>query len=89
MKTWHFVDRRGEDDEVLNKYSVNPPNVYGFGHKAYYDHVVACIQNEKGKMVDGAEGRKSLELINAIYESIESGQDTIIPFSSTRSRLGR
>ena len=48
---------------VLKNYSVNPPNVYGFGHKAYYDHTVYCIENNKKQLVDGLEGRKSLELL--------------------------
>ena len=31
------------DKDVLKQFSVNPPNVYGFGHQAYYEHVVECI----------------------------------------------
>ena len=45
MKTWNFSTQQEGDDEVLAKYSVNPPNVYGFGHQAYYEHVVDCINN--------------------------------------------
>ena len=30
--------------DVIEKYSVNPPNVYGFGHQAYYEHVVDCLE---------------------------------------------
>ena len=40
--TWQFSRSPPEDDDVLSKYSVNPPNVYGFGHQAYYEHVVEC-----------------------------------------------
>ena len=76
------------DDDVMDKYSVNPPNVYGFGHKAYYDHVVDCIQNDKKHLVDGLEGRKSLELISAIYESIETGREVSLRFRPARCRLG-
>jgi predicted dehydrogenase len=59
----------------MSDYSVNPPNVYGFGHKAYYDHVVSSINNDKNHSIDGQEGRKSLELIVAIYKSIQTGQE--------------
>ena len=45
MQTWNFTSHQDGDDEVLAKYSVNPPNVYGFGHQAYYEHVVDCINN--------------------------------------------
>ena len=45
MENWAFEDVIDDDDKVLERFSVNPPNVYGFGHKAYYDHVVECLSN--------------------------------------------
>ncbi|MCP3871095.1 MAG: Gfo/Idh/MocA family oxidoreductase, partial [Gammaproteobacteria bacterium] len=47
MQTWAFEEAEEGDDRVLEDYSVNPPNVYGFGHQAYYEHVVDCIENRK------------------------------------------
>ncbi len=88
MKTWNFSDVQEDDSEVIEKYSVNPPNVYGFGHQAYYDHVVDCLNNETAQLVDGLQGRKSLELINAIYESIETGEEVVLRFTPKYSRLG-
>jgi len=74
MVHWNFTEKIEGDDEVMEKYSVNPPNVYGFGHQAYYEHVVDSILNNKAHLVDGLVGRKSLELVTAIYESIETGK---------------
>ena len=88
MKTWNFVEKSVEDENVLEKYSVNPPNVYGFGHKEYLDHVVDCVKYNKAALVDGLEGRKSLELIMAIYESIETGKEVFMKFQPSRCRLG-
>lgn len=88
MKTWQFVEPQAGDEDVLTKYSVNPPNVYGFGHQAYYEHVVDCILNNKQQLIDGLEGRKSLELISAIYESIETGKEVFLRFQPKRCRLG-
>ncbi len=88
MKSWNFVSRLPEDDDVMTNYSVNPPNVYGFGHRAYYQHVVDCINNRKQQLVDGLEGRKSLELISAIYESIETGKEVTLRFTPNKCRLG-
>ena len=88
METWSFVEPLPGDNEVMDKYSVNPPNVYGFGHQAYYEHVVDCIQNDEKHLIDGLEGRKSLELISAIYESIETGKEVSLRFRPTRCRLG-
>jgi predicted dehydrogenase len=88
MKTWNFSATLDGDSDVIEKYSVNPPNVYGFGHQAYYEHVVDCLDNETAQLVDGLQGRKSLELINAIYESIETGQEVTLRFTPKHSRLG-
>lgn len=88
ITTWDFVDRHPGDDEVLEKFSVNPPNVYGYGHQAYYEHVVDCLRHDSAALVDGLEGRRSLELITALYESIETGRDVPLRFRSKHARLG-
>jgi predicted dehydrogenase len=88
MKVWKFGQPQSDDDKVMEQYSVNPPNVYGFGHQAYYEHVVDCILNNARHLVDGLEGRKSLELINAIYESVESGREVPLRFRPKHCRLG-
>lgn len=88
MKVWSFARTAPEDPDVMAKYSVNPPNVYGFGHQAYYEHVVDCIRHNKQHLVDGLEGRKSLELISAIYESIETGREVSLRFRPQRCKLG-
>ena len=89
MKTWNFVNTEAADAQVLQDFSVNPPNVYGFGHQAYYEHVVHCIEHDIAHMVDGFEGRKSLELINAIYESIETNRPVSLRFKPQQCRLGQ
>lgn len=89
MLHWNFTHKKDGDDEVMEKYSVNPPNVYGFGHQAYYEHVVDSILNNKKHLVDGLVGRKSLELISAIYESIETGKEVFLRFKPTKCKLGQ
>jgi UDP-N-acetyl-2-amino-2-deoxyglucuronate dehydrogenase len=86
MRVWHFVDTQPEDTNAMT--SEQPPNVYGFGHKAYLEHVVDCIHNKKSALVDGLEGRRSLELITAIYEAIETGREVTLRFKAKYSRLG-
>ena len=88
MKIWQFTQPTAGDEDVIAKYSVNPPNVYGFGHQAYYEHVVDCILNRKTQLVDGLQGRKSLELISAIYESVETGQEVHLRFNPRHCKLG-
>jgi predicted dehydrogenase len=88
IRHWRFVDQTPDDEEVIEKFSVNPPNVYGFGHQAYYRHVIDCLVQQRAALVDGLEGRKSLELITALYESIETGQEVSLHFAPKLSRLG-
>ncbi|MBN1407263.1 MAG: Gfo/Idh/MocA family oxidoreductase [Calditrichaceae bacterium] len=89
MKIWNFTDAQPGDAEVLDKYRENPPNVYGFGHVRYLENVVNSILYEERALVDGLEGRKSLELISAIYESIETGKEIHLRFEAKRGRLGK
>ena len=89
MRTWNFAEPVPGDAEVRERFSVNPPNVYGFGHLAYYDHVVHCVLENGPQLVDGAEGRKSLELITAIYRSMETGLPVRLKEAPERCRLGQ
>jgi len=88
MITWEFADARPGDEDVLGKFSVNPPNVYGYGHQAYYEHVIDCLENDRAALVDGLEGRRSLELITALYESIATGHEVALRFRARHAQLG-
>ena len=88
IKHWNFTNAMESDKEIMEKYAVNPPNVYGFGHKEYYLHVVDSILNGTKALVDGLEGRKSLELIVAMYESIETGKEVFLRFHPQKCKLG-
>lgn len=88
MKIWQFDSMSDQDNTIKEKFSVNPPNVYGFGHKEYYEHVMSVIEGEDIPMVDGHEGIKSLKLINAIYVSSESGKEIFLKDSPVFKKLG-
>jgi predicted dehydrogenase len=88
IRHWQFTHELPSDKDVMERYSVNPPNVYGFGHQAYYEHVVKCLRDQNPALVDGLQGRKSLELITALYESIETGREVSLSFVPQRCRLG-
>ena len=90
MESWQFEDETAEESEkILSEFAEMPPNVYGFGHKRYLEHVIDCIENNKKALVDGLEGRKSIELINAMYESSETGKEVFLHFNPKYSKLGR
>jgi UDP-N-acetyl-2-amino-2-deoxyglucuronate dehydrogenase len=88
LKTWNFVGEEKEGVDILKQCSQNPKDIYGFGHFAYMKEVVDCISNDRKALVDGLEGKRSLELIHAIYESIETGQEVSLRFTPKKCRLG-
>lgn len=89
VRTWNFIDKRPEDEKIFDT-ATNPPNVYGFGHRDFLSHVVFCIRENLPAMVDGTEGRRSLELIHAIYESAALGREVLLKdLKVTHSRLGK
>lgn len=89
MRTWQFEKPEPGDAEVLASAREAPPNVYGFGHRAYLKNVVDALQARGSALVDGLEGRKSLELIHAIYESAHTGREVRVPTEALHSPLGR
>ncbi len=91
LVTWKFADaREGEEEALLKEASETPPNIYGYGHARYLEHVRDVIRHGAVPLVDGAEGRRSLALINAIYESVETGREVFLDrYTQRKSRLGK
>jgi UDP-N-acetyl-2-amino-2-deoxyglucuronate dehydrogenase len=87
LVTWNFADKRPIDDEVFQQYGTNP-SAAAYNHGEYLRDVVAALQTKKAALVDGLEGRKSLELITAFYESIETNMDVPLRFRPRKCRLG-
>jgi len=88
MKVWNFKKGLPGDKDVFTKYKQNPPDVYGFGHRKLLKDAIECIRNNNRIPIDGSEGRKALELINAIYKSAETGKEVFLGSESLKSRLG-
>jgi UDP-N-acetyl-2-amino-2-deoxyglucuronate dehydrogenase len=78
VEHWTFADY-DDDDKLVEAVSTNPPNVYGFGHEAYYRNVLGVLRAGATPETDGRAGRKSLELILGIYESAKTGRDVPLP----------
>ena len=85
IETWNLVEQEQQNLDHLNE---NPKDVYGFGHVKYYNHVVDVLNGEAKILVDGFQGRKSIEIINAIYESIETEKEVLLRFKPNKCKLG-
>jgi UDP-N-acetyl-2-amino-2-deoxyglucuronate dehydrogenase len=80
VEHWSFAEYDDDDKAVeTGTVNTNPSSVYGFGHEGYYRNVAAVLRGEAIPDTDGREGRKSLELILAIYESAATGRQINLP----------
>lgn len=87
LVTWQFADKHPMDDEVFATHGKNPTE-FGANLGEYLRGVITSLQTKKAALVDGLEGRKSLELITAIYESIETNTDVQLRFRPKKCKLG-
>lgn len=78
IDTWEF-EQYDDADRDLDWATTKPPDVYGFGHIGYYANVAKVLHGECEPDTDGRDGRKSLELIQAIYLSAKEQRQVALP----------
>ena len=83
VEKWEFSDSRPEDKAILES-NYTPPNVYGFGHLQYYENVLQVLTGKAAPSTDGRSGKKSLELILAIYQSNMENRSVSLPLNYPR-----
>lgn len=87
LQTWQFEEHQPIDNVIFEKYAKNPEG-WGYNLTEYLKGVISSVKNNRAGLVDGLEGRKSLELISAIYESIETGREIPLRFKPKKCKLG-
>jgi len=86
LVTWNFADQQSSDDALWTTHGKNLPEFNNLGE--YLRDVIASVQTKKAALVDGLAGRRSLELITALYESVETDSDVQLRFKPRKCRLG-
>jgi UDP-N-acetyl-2-amino-2-deoxyglucuronate dehydrogenase len=80
---WEFADELPEDAEIRAKFgassattggAADPKAISFVGHQLQLEDFVDAIRMGKAPRVDGAEGRRSVEIILAIYEAARTGR---------------
>lgn len=79
IQVWNFADGKDDPQMVMDTYSENPPNVYGFGHTPLYADVIAAIKEGRKPLVDAEAGKRALELVLAIYKSAAEHRPVKLP----------
>ncbi|MDC0492728.1 Gfo/Idh/MocA family oxidoreductase [Alphaproteobacteria bacterium] len=74
LKVWNFANETPRDKTIMLNSATNPSDVYGFGHVEVYENLVKAMRREDHFLVDAVGARESIILLNAIYESVNSGR---------------
>ncbi len=86
---WTFREERPGDAEILAPKGVttggagDPKAISHAGHREQLTDFLQAIETGKPSLVDGREGRKSVEIIRAIYRSSRLGTAVQIPLDDS------
>jgi len=88
---WDFQEKLDKDSEIAEKFAkksgntggASDPSAISFqGHQDQFEDFINAIQNGTEPLVDGEQGRKSVEIILAIYQSSWTGKQVQLPLES-------
>ncbi len=90
IKLWSFAKEIKRDAEVREKYSTkagtggaaDPKAIDFTGHMLQFKDFLKALDKGEKPLVDGYEGRKSVEIILAIYKSSWTGRRVELPLKS-------
>lgn len=82
IEEWDFAEEKEDAEQVKKMFCENPPNVYGFGHTQLYADMIDAIIRDRDPYVDGAAGKRALELVLAIYLAAAEGRAVKLPLKS-------
>lgn len=85
VEVWRFADGSDSEAAILATQQADPDSVYGFGHRPLIEDFIAAVRTGTEPAVPGPEGRKALEIILAIYQSVRTGLPVHFPLVEVQS----
>lgn len=88
---WEFAKEQPDDAAIRQRLgassatsggAADPKAISFVGHQLQLQDFIEAIQTGRAPRVDGAEGRKSVEIILAIYQSAWTGRSVRLPLAS-------
>ena len=88
---WEFADASTDDETIRSQFERKSENTGGaadpkaisyVGHRDQLQDLVDAIQDGRDPKVDGVDGRKSVEIILAIYQAAWSRQTVKLPLAA-------
>jgi UDP-N-acetyl-2-amino-2-deoxyglucuronate dehydrogenase len=98
IKIWEFAKKHNRDDVMKSRMAESKSGGGGasdptaIGHHAHakqFADVVDSVKKNRVPFVDGAEGRRSVEIILAIYKSAETRKAVRLPLKSDPTLVAR
>jgi predicted dehydrogenase len=89
---WSFSEEKEGDDAIRTGFGAgsstgggasNPTSIGIQGHVAQFRDFIDAIEQDRDPLVTGEEARKSVEIIQAMYQSALSGHSIRLPLSTT------
>ena len=90
IKTWQFETMTPEDEAIIAQFAdatetgggASDPSAIGHAaHTHQFNDVINAIQTGTNPAIDGHEGRRSVEIILAIYKAAETGSSIQFPLA--------
>lgn len=80
---WHIAEPRedGEERAAVSSGAAAPMGISAAGHIAAYQDFAAALREKRQPRVNGSEGRKSVELVEAIYRSGQNRAPVALPLA--------
>lgn len=91
IKSWQFAEMTEADQKIAAEFAnrtttgggAGDPSAIGHAaHAAQFRDVIHAIKSGESPFIDGAEGRRSVEIILAIYKAAETGTTVTLPLTS-------
>ncbi len=91
IKHWDFAKKLRSDATVLRQMAgrtatgggaADPSAIGHHGHTMQLQDFIDAIRKDRSPAVDGAQGRRSVEIILAIYKAAQTGKNVKLPLAS-------
>jgi UDP-N-acetyl-2-amino-2-deoxyglucuronate dehydrogenase len=98
LKHWQFAKQTARDQALLERMAgrtktgggaADPSAIGHHGHTELFKDFLKAVKSGGRPAVDGAEGRRSVEIILAIYKAAETGRTVKLPLTSEPKRKTR
>jgi predicted dehydrogenase len=98
IKVWDFARQQKRDDVILKRMAEHkstgggasdPAAIGHHGHARQFQDVVDAVKKNRNPSVDGHEGRRSIEIILAIYKAAETGKAVKLPLKGDPTLAAR